>query len=70
MNAVLLACSSLTKDVTAAQKKMHTSHPVIWLDRKYHANPKEMRRQIQETLSALDPAVDTVLVAMGFCGGS
>lgn len=70
MKAVLLACSSLTKDVMAAQEKMHTNHPVIWLNRKYHADPKEMRRQIQKTLSELDPTADTVLVAMGFCGGS
>ena len=70
MKAVLLACSSLTKDVEAAQERMHTSHPMIWLDRKYHADPKEMRRQIQKTLDSLDQSVDTVLVAMGFCGGS
>ena len=70
MNAVLLACSSLTKDVEAAQERMHTSHPMIWLDRNYHADPKEMRRQIQKTLDSLDQSVDTVLVAMGFCGGS
>lgn len=70
MNAVILACSSLIRHVNAAQKKMRTCYPIIALDRKYHADPSQMREQIIAAAEKADPEADTILVAMGFCGGS
>lgn len=70
MNAVVIACSSLAKEVLNIQKKLNTNYPVYYLDRKYHVNPSEMRQEIIKTLNKLDKEVDTVLVVMGFCGGS
>lgn len=70
MNAVILACSSLVRQVAAAQRKMGTSYPVRCVDRRYHAEPKEMRLKLIEALGGLAGEFDTVLVAMGFCGGS
>ena len=70
MNAVIFACSSLEKHVSLAQERMNTRYPVYFLDRKYHASPAEMRQQIISALNALAADVDTVLAAMGFCGGS
>lgn len=70
MDAVILGCSSLLGHIEAAQAKMATNYPVIPLDRKYHVEPREMRREIREALEQLPPEVDTVMVAMGFCGGS
>lgn len=70
MNAVILACSSLERHIDAAQTKMKTSYPVVTVDRKYHVDPKQMRQQIIETMQNLHSEADTVLVAMGFCGGS
>lgn len=70
MNAVILACSSLVRHVNAAQAKMETNYPLIIVDRKYHVEPKEMKQQIFERLQKLPERVDTVLAAMGFCGGS
>lgn len=70
MNAVILACSSLAVAVTAAQKKMKTDFPVGYVDRKYHASPLDMRLQLMNALEHVDDGTDTVLVAMGFCGGS
>lgn len=70
MNAVILACSSLIGHVNAAQAKMETNYPLITVDRKYHVDPTEMNRQIFERLQKLPENVDTVLAAMGFCGGS
>lgn len=49
---------------------MHTHFPVVELDRKFHAEPKQMRSCILEALAALPARCDTVLVAMGYCGGS
>lgn len=70
MNAVILACSSLNRHVDAAQEKMKTDYPVVNVDRKYHEDPKQMREQLMEKLRSLPSEIDTVLVAMGFCGGS
>lgn len=70
MNAVILACSSLNGHVDAAQEKMKTDYPVVNVDRKYHEDPKQMREQLMEKLRSLPSEIDTVLVAMGFCGGS
>ena len=70
MNAVILSCTTLTDYVHAAQKACHTNYPVVWLDRQYHVEPQQMREQILAALRALPEEIDTVLVAMGFCGGS
>lgn len=70
MSTVILACSTLQEYVETAQKKMKTTHPVIFLDKKYHVDPKDMQKHIKETMKTIDPEVDTILVAMGFCGGS
>lgn len=70
MNAVVLSCESLEVYVRAAQQAAGTDYPVVWLNRKYHDEPSVMRSHILETLAALPAQTDTVLVAMGFCGGS
>ena len=70
MNAVILSCTTLLKYVQIAQKTCKTDFPVIELDRQYHTEPSKMREHILHTIAELPPKVDTVLVAMGFCGGS
>lgn len=67
---VILACSSLSLHVAAAQRQMHTRFPVVELDRRFHAQPEQMRTVILQTLDTLPESCRTVLVAMGYCGGS
>lgn len=67
---VILGCSSLKDFIEYAQNKAGTDYPVIWLNRLYHRDPAEMREHVIEALDKLDPEVETVLVSMGFCGGS
>lgn len=69
-HTVILACTSLLLHVEAAQTRMGTHFPVVELDRRLHAEPKQMRSRILEALDALPAGCDTVLVAMGYCGGS
>ena len=70
-STVILACSSLTEYVEAAQERARTAFPVIYLNRLYHRDPKEMQQHILQALEEKVPAgTKTVLVAMGFCGGS
>lgn len=70
MGTIILSCESLKVYVDAAQQAAGTHYPTCWLQRKYHDDPAQMRMHILETLETLPPDADTVLVAMGFCGGS
>ena len=67
---VILGCSSLKEYIDEAQRKVKTNYPVFYLNRLYHRDPKEMREHIINTLTTMDKDVDTILVAMGHCGGS
>lgn len=70
MQIGILACEALEPYVSAAQETMGTAYPVFFLDRRLHDNPDDMKRHIQAAIAALPPALDTILIAMGFCGGS
>lgn len=69
-HTVILACSAMSLHVAAAQKTMKTDFPVIEVDSSFHENPSKTRQKIIETLEQMEKSIDTVLVAMGFCGGS
>lgn len=69
MNACILSCTSLLDFVNAAQVSQGTSFPVYTLDRAMHVEPEEMRAAMLRQMAALPEEFDTVLVAMGFCGG-
>ena len=70
MSTVILSCTTLLEYVRQAQKTCNTDFPVVELDRQYHTEPSKMREHILHTIAGLPIDVDTVLVAMGFCGGS
>ena len=70
MSTVILSCTTLLKYVQQAQKTCNTDFPIIELNRQYHIEPSKMKNHILQTLSSLSSDVDTILVAMGFCGGS
>lgn len=70
MHAILLACSSLKDFVEQAQINMETDYPVWYLNKSYHKDPALMRRQILTALAEIPEEYNTILVAMGYCGGS
>lgn len=70
MNAIILGCSSMARAIAAAKKKEGTDYPVHLIDRKYHADPQAMRLHLKDAILAMPDSIDTILVAMGFCGGS
>lgn len=69
MRACILTCSSLTEFVTEAQRRQKTHWYVVEVDRALHAEPEEMQRTVQSMLAQIPTEYDTILVAMGFCGG-
>ncbi|MBQ6509588.1 MAG: DUF1638 domain-containing protein [Flexilinea sp.] len=70
MNAVILVCKNLRLHLEKAQEAMHTNIPVIELDTSLHKEPEKMRERILSEIEKIPPRYDTVLAAMGFCGGS
>ena len=67
---VIMTCSSLAEYVNQAQENMETAYPVVQLDKRYHVEPKDMRDQILDAIGNLSKDHDTILISMGFCGGS
>jgi len=70
MNAVILSCSNLAVYVKAAQETCGTDYPVVFLDQTNHVEPSRMRKHIIDTIAGLPEEYDTILVSMGYCGGS
>ncbi len=70
MSKMILACTSLKDYVVQTQNILNTDYPVTYVSRIYHRDPKEMREHLLDALAKLPEEVDTVLVAMGYCGGS
>lgn len=69
-DTVILACTSLCHHLAMAQQRMQTDFTVIPLDRSNHVAPEKMKACIQQALDSLPPGTDTVLAAIGYCGGS
>ena len=67
---VILGCTSLKEYVDETQRKLGTSIPAKYVSRLYHRDPQEMKEHLLEALKDLPEGTDTVLVSMGFCGGS
>lgn len=70
MSTVIITCSNMRHHIDMAQKKEHTCYPVIELSSKLHAEPKDMREKLFETLNTLPGDVNLVLLSLGLCGGS
>lgn len=70
MNPIILTCSNVTDYVRAAQKKLNTSYPVQELDKELHDKPERMREEVIRAVNSLPGEFDTVLIALGYCGGS
>lgn len=69
MKPCVLSCTSLLSFVEAAQASQGTAYPVFTVDRQLHVEPEQMRDAVLKAIDALPEEFDTVLVAMGFCGG-
>lgn len=70
MSTIIISCGFLRHHLDAAQEKMNTNYDVIEMDIELHAEPEDMRSALWEKMESLPEEVDTVLIAMGLCGGS
>lgn len=70
MSIGVLACESMVDYVRAAQKRLNTAYPVFVLHYGSTENPVQMQLHITQATAQMPEEIDTLLVAMGFCGGS
>lgn len=52
-DTVLLACSALEAYIDAAQARVGTAYPVVYVDKTHHEQPKEMRLRLMKALGAI-----------------
>lgn len=69
MHALIITCSSLKEYVDMAQRTQNTCMDVLVIDRLYHVEPEKMKQEIEKAIAGLPGEIDTLLIAMGFCGG-
>ena len=67
---VILVCKNLRFHLEKAQEAMRTDIPVIELNTSLHKDPDKMREKILSEIDRIPSEYDTILAAMGFCGGS
>ena len=69
MSRCILSCTSLFEFVQAAQRAKRTDLTVFTVDRSLHMDPDQMRKAVIDLINSLPDEFDTILIAMGFCGG-
>lgn len=70
MKTAILTCSSMKDFVEAAMESQGVHYDIIVIDRALHVEPERMKEEIAREIEKIPGDVDTLLVAMGFCGGA
>ena len=69
MKKAIVTCSSLQEFVEAVQDRTGGTDPVYTVDRQYHVEPEQMKQRVRSCIEQIPAEYDTILIAMGFCGG-
>lgn len=67
MSTVIISCQTIKREVRLAISETGVDYPVLLIDSGLHNFPDQLRKAIQEQINKIDN-VDTILMAMGFCG--
>lgn len=69
MNTVIIACQTIEDELRAAMAAEGVDYPIRWIEAGLHNVPRQLNARLQQELDAC-AGVDTVLLAMSFCGNS
>lgn len=69
MNAVVISCKTIEKELYAAMEQTGCDYPILWLESGLHNWPDKLQMRLQELLDSCGN-YDTVLLGMSFCGNS
>lgn len=66
---VIIACSTLKRELNQLMEKLHCTDRVIWLEAGEHNLPQKRREALESAISSCGER-DTVLLAMSLCGST
>lgn len=69
MSTLIISCKTIEPELKAAMTMSGCTHEVLWLESGLHNTPRKLNLRLQELLDR-GTGVDTVLLAMSFCGNS
>lgn len=69
MSTRIISCRTIEPELRAAMARTGCEYEVLWLESGLHDVPRKLNARLQELLEQCD-GVDTVLLAMSFCGNS
>lgn len=67
MSTVIISCQTIKREVLRAISETGVDYPVLLINSGLHNYPDLLRQAIQEQIDKIDN-VDTILMALGFCG--
>ncbi|MGL5314536.1 MAG: DUF1638 domain-containing protein [Peptostreptococcaceae bacterium] len=72
MSTKIIACSNLKEEINFVCNKLNIKIDVIWVDSKYHNNPKILNQQLQNNIDLIDEIgnIENVLLLYGSCGNA
>lgn len=69
MSIKIVACKTLQNELNAAMSTCNCTYDIQWIESGLHNYPKKLHHALQDALD-LCTDVETVLLAMGYCGNS
>lgn len=68
MNTIILACTTLKKELLAAMAENSCHTPILFLPREVHSDPKFLHTYVQDKIDRLHN-VDRIIICTSGCGG-
>ena len=66
---ILVACNTIEDEIKAALVRLGLDYQVIWIEGGLHDVPGKLRGRLQEVMDEADGQCDTLIFALGYCGG-
>ena len=66
---ILVACNTIEDEINASLAHLKLDYPVIWVEGGLHDVPGRLRARLQEVMDEADGQCDTLIFALGYCGG-
>jgi len=67
MSNIIIACETLKDELNKAIRLTGCDYPVQWIDSKYHSDPDQLRKVLQEKIDSIEDK-ENILLAFGCCG--
>lgn len=62
MSTIVLACTSLKEYIEATTETQNVNYDIVLINRNFHIEPAQMKKELQNTLSKFSTNIDTVLL--------